>query len=290
MKINLKTYAKINLFLDILAILDNGYHSLFMLMQGIDLYDELTVEYIEKGIEITCTNSSLPCDSSNICYKAAQKFFESCGIKNGCRIHLNKRIPLAAGLAGGSSNAAGVIYALNKIYKKNLSREDLTCIALKVGADVPFCLFGGTKIAINMGDVLADIPPINNCFIVLAKPDIGVSTALAYKAFDECEYVRHPDSTKLLYYAAAGDFNGICDAAGNVFEQFIEVGERVEIKSIMRKNNAKLALMSGSGPTVYGVFNNKKDAEACMTELKSVVNDVFICEPVSVGIEEIMSE
>ncbi len=283
----IKAYAKINLMLDILGTLPNGYHNLWMIMQSVSLYDTVTVEKNNsEKITITCSKEGIPTNEKNIAYKAAAAFFEKTGIKNcGIHIHIEKCIPSEAGLAGGSADGAAVIKALNEIFDTKLTERELCRIGRKVGADVPFCIVGGTCLAQNIGDVLSPLDDIPRCYFVLAKPKMGVSTKEAFASFDNASYIRKPKKEKMLIAAANGDFDGMCSLAANVFEQVIEVPERVEIKKIMRKNNAKLSLMSGSGPTVYGIFENKEDAESCAEQLKSITKDVFITTPVPYALE-----
>lgn len=283
----IKAYAKVNLMLDILGTLPNGYHNLWMIMQSVSLYDTVTVEKNDSGkITLTCSEEGIPTNEKNIAYKAAIAFFEKTGIKNeGLHIHIEKAIPSEAGLAGGSADGAAVIKALNELFDAKLTERELCRIGRKVGADVPFCIVGGTCLAQNIGDVLSPLDDIPQCYFVLAKPKMGVSTKEAFASFDNASYIRKPKKDKMLIAAANGDFDTMCNLAANVFEQVIEVPERVEIKKIMRENNAKLSLMSGSGPTVYGIFEDKKNAETCAEKLKTITNDVFIATPVPYSLE-----
>ncbi len=285
MKVTYKAAAKINLMLDILARLENGYHSLFMIMQSVSLFDEVTVERKEKGgIIISSSEKRIPCDETNIAYKAATKFFDKAGIKNrNISIYLDKSIPFAAGLAGGSADGAAVIAALNDLYETNLTQKELCAIGAKVGADVPFCLTGGTRAALNIGDVLSDLPSLDNCFIVLAKPEAGVSTAAAYSEFDK-NSVRHLDTVSMLYAAANGDSDEMFRRTGNIFEQLIEVPQRVEIKKVMYDNGAECSCMSGSGPTVFGIFKQKEHAAKAYSVSKERFEQTYICEPVDSGL------
>ncbi len=283
MKITVNAPAKINLFLDIIGKLDNGYHSLYMVMQTVGLYDTVTVEKSEKnGIFLTCSEEKLPCDEKNIAYKAAAAFCKKYGIEPNIRMHIEKRIPFAAGLAGGSADAAAVIVALDKLYETKLSEYELCKTGLLVGSDVPFCIKGGTCLSQNTGGVLSPLEPLKDCFIVLAKPEAGVSTAEAYAAADST-YLYKPDSMRMLDACEKGDFEGICKYAGNVFEQVIEVAERVEFKEIMRKHGCSLCQMSGSGPTVFALFEKKENAEKCAEELKKICPNVFVTTPVNHG-------
>ncbi len=284
MKITAYAPAKINLFLDIIGKLDNGYHSLFMVMQSVSLEDIVTVEETtETGIFLTCSDERLPGDERNIAYKAAKKFFDSIKKEPNVKIHIEKKIPFEAGLAGGSADAAAVIVALNEICQAGLSKRELCEIGLSVGSDVPFCIVGGTQLSQNTGGVLSKLKPLKDCFIVLAKPEKGVSTAEAYAAADST-YLYRPDSMRMLDACEKGDFDGICSYAGNVFEQVIEVAERVEIKEKMRNCGARLYQMSGSGPTVFGIFDDEESAEKCAEKLKEICPDIYVTKPVDRGI------
>ena len=278
--------AKINLMLDILARLENGYHSLFMLMQSVDLYDTVTVDTDCSGaINITSDEEGIPCDKRNIAYKAAEAFFGFTGKENkGLTIHIEKRIPFAAGMAGGSADGAAVIAALNDIFETNLSEQELCKIGLKVGADVPFCLTGGTRLAQNVGEILSPLPPLDDCYIVLAKPERGVSTKEAFAAFDTATNVRHLDTCGMLYAASQGDLYEICKRTKNVFEQLIEVPERVPVKSTLNRHGALTACMSGSGPTVYGIFDDESKAQSAASALKSLVKNIYVTKPVKSGL------
>ena len=287
MKLTLKAYAKLNLLLDITGILDNGYHSLNMIMQSVDLYDTVTVEELEDiGVIITSSDSNIPTDSRNTMWKAVIAFEKATNKKCGVKIHIDKKIPSPAGLAGGSADAAAVLYALNIIYGTNLSPLQLCSIGATVGADVPFCIVGGTKLALNIGDVLSPLPDIGDCHIVIAVPDTPVYTKEAYSAFDNSkDSITHPDNIALIAAAASGNYEKVYKNTSNVFEQIIEVPDRVPIKAVMRKNNCELTLMSGSGPSVFGIFKNAADALRCANELLPIIEKVHVCKPVDKGIE-----
>lgn len=283
----LRAYAKINLMLDIVSRLENGMHSLCMLMQSVGLYDELCVEKAESGIELSCSDLSVPVDNSNTAYRAAELFFEAIGIHAGAKINIIKNIPHSAGLAGGSADAAAVLVGLNALYAAGLSETELCSLGLRIGADVPFCICGGTRLAQDVGQVLSELPPLKDSPIVLVKPNCGVSTAQAYAAFDSAERVRHLNVTAMINAAANADFDKICSLCGNVFEQFIEVPERVGIRSVMRKYSARVCCMSGSGPTVFGIFTDDAlalDCAAAINETRSL-GTAYLCRPVSCGVE-----
>ena len=285
MEIKVKAYAKINLMLDIIYKRTDGYHDLFMIMQSIGIYDTVTVsETKSKKITITCNIDDIPLDEHNIAHKAANAFFAETKIRNkGINIDIVKRIPHAAGMAGGSADGAGVLVALNELTGAGLTDDELCKIGVKIGADVPFCIKGGTLLAQGIGDVLNKVKPLRRCYIVIAKPDCSVNTAFAYRQFDECGKAHTPDKLGMLYAMQSRDLNEICSKMENVFEQFIAVENKVEIKEVMRNNSALGVCMSGSGPTVFGIFDDREKAEKCALELKPLAKDIAVTVPVSKG-------
>ncbi|MCC8016469.1 MAG: 4-(cytidine 5'-diphospho)-2-C-methyl-D-erythritol kinase [Clostridiales bacterium] len=285
MKVKVNAYAKINLMLDIINKRTDGYHDLFMIMQSVDVYDVVTVSQSDsKTISITSNLTDIPLDSENIAWKAAYAFFKSQGIVDcGVEINLEKRIPHAAGLAGGSADGAAVITALDKIFNTRLSEKELCKLGAQIGADVPFCLTGGTLLAQGKGDVLSKVKQLPNCFIVLAKPDFGVSTAFAYSQFDKYGKNHTPDKFGMLCAVQSRNIDEICSKMENVFEQFEEIPGKIEIKEILKKNNARGVCMSGSGPTVFGIFEKKDDAVSASKELKDLAADIAVCKPVKQG-------
>lgn len=287
MKMKVKAYAKINLMLDITGKKENGYHTLFMLMQSVSLYDTVSVEVSGgEGITLTCATPGVPCDERNTAYKAAAAFLKKAGMKKRVEIGLEKNIPHEAGLAGGSADAAAVIYALNEILRPGFTERELTEICLQVGSDVPFCLKGGTCVVQHVGDVISPVPNISekDLVVVLCKPESGVSTAGAYRQVDEAEHIRHLDREGMLCAAADGNTEEICRLCDNVFEQVIDVPERAGIKTVMRKNGCLCCCMSGSGPTVYGVFDKMENAEICAQELEEKYGSAFVCLTVPRGV------
>lgn len=286
MEITVKAAAKINLLLDLTAVLENGYHSIFTVMQSVGIYDTVKIaENNEKSISLSCSDANIPTDARNTAWKAAEYFFEHTGIEEkGVHIHIDKVIPSEAGLAGGSADAAAVITGLNALYKTNLPEDELLKISEKVGSDVPFCLLGGTRVCLNKGEITAKLPHLPDCDIIVIKPDQGISTKEAYKNFDEAERIRHPDNEGFIFAASQSDLKTMCDKAANVFEQVVEVNDRVRIKAIMRNHNADLAMMSGSGASVFGIFRDKNDCEKCFAELKDKFEYAFIAKPVKQGL------
>lgn len=287
MKITVKANAKINLLLDILGTLPNGYHDLYMLMQSVSLHDTVTVETDNsKKITLTCNIKDIPLDDSNTAVKAANAFFAYTGKENpGVKIYLEKTIPHAAGLAGGSADAAGVLVALKRLFMPELTDRQLIEIGSTVGSDVPFCALGGTMVAQGTGTILTYLPNLSIENIVIVKPDRSVSTGKAYSAFDSAEKVRHLDKTGIYNAVIEKDYDGIYSRCDNVFEQFIFVPERVPIKAIMRKYNAKCCCMSGSGPSIFGIFESAEDAEKATEELKESYPNTFVCRSTEAGVE-----
>ena len=288
MIVRLKAFAKVNLLLDLTSVLDNGYHSIYTVMQSVGIYDTLTVEDTDTGdIVIECTDKTVPTDNKNTCYKAAETFLEHASIKNkGLKIHIEKVIPSNAGMAGGSADAAAVIFALDKIYNTGMSKQEMCRIGFKVGADVPFCVIGGTRLCMNIGEITARLPDLDKCGIVVVKPSQNVGTKEAYSDYDSTEWIRHPDNDGFLYAVTNGDFDTMCNKAANVFEQVVEVKDRVRIKSVMRSFGAGLAMMTGSGAAVFGLFKNPDDAETCFKDLSGQFDEIFLTEPVPQGITE----
>lgn len=287
MKVTYKAYAKINLLLDILGKAENGYHDLYMLMQSVGIYDTVSVESTKSGkTEIECDNKDIPTDKRNIVYKAAEAFFSFTGKENpGIKISITKRIPHAAGLAGGSADGAATVRALKDIFSPALSERDIIEICSLFGSDVPFCAIGGTMLAQGTGTVLTYLRQSDFPYMVVVKPSKDVSTKEAYSAFDSAENVRHPDNYGAFKAILNGDKESLYQKVDNVFEQFIFIPERVPIKAVMRKHGAKCACMSGSGPSVFGIFESEKDAQNAAKELGESFRDVFVCQSKKCGVE-----
>ncbi|MCD7723065.1 MAG: 4-(cytidine 5'-diphospho)-2-C-methyl-D-erythritol kinase [Clostridiales bacterium] len=285
MKIKIKAYAKINLMLDIVSKRQDGYHDLFMIMQSVGIYDAVILnENKSKAVTIKCSAPGVPCDSSNIAHKAAIRFYKELGEEPaGLEIELIKKIPHAAGLAGGSADGAAVLKGLNFLHNDCFTESELCKIGSKIGADLPFCIRGGTLLAQGIGDVLSKIKRVPACSIVLAMPDFSVNTAHAYAQFDKCGKTHTPNCLDMLCAMQSGDLHEICPRLENVFEQFIEVPGRIEIKEKLRRAGALGVCMSGSGPTIYGIFDNKDKAAAAAESLKTICKDVFLTKPVRLG-------
>ena len=288
MKLTVKANAKINLLLDVTGVKKNGYHSLFTVMQSISLGDTVTVEKTDgNDITVSCTVPGVPTDSGNIVYKCADKFFQYAGIteNKGIHIHIDKVTPFCAGMGGGSADGAAVLVALNKIFNTNYPEKILCRIGVKVGADIPFCIVGGTALALDTGAVVAPLPDIEDYSIVIVKPEDGVSTKEAYEAVDSLENMKHPKNQEMLECLADGDTENALKLCSNVFEQALEVPGRVDIKDICNNNGAVASCMTGSGSAVYGIFKEKAQAEKTAEELKKKFTNVFICTPEKTGVE-----
>ena len=287
-----KAPAKINLMLDILRKLDNGYHSLFMVMQAIDLFDEVEVNKntLDK-ISIFCDNSNVPCNEKNIAYRCAIAFFDYCNIEDrGIDIKIKKNIPMEAGLAGGSADGAAVLYCLNKIYKTNLSMQELCSVGVKVGADIPFSLTGGTAVVMGTGSIIAPVKLDKDYKILIVKPEQNISTPLAYSKYDELNWVRHIDRVAVIEATENHNYDEFVKLCGNVFEQAVEVPSRPHIKTTMRDGGSDACCMSGSGPSIFGLFSDKDACNTCYNKLIKNYKNVYSCSPYNYGITEILEE
>ncbi len=294
MKLTYEAYAKINLILDVTGVKQNGYHTIFSVMQSIGLKDVITIEKTKgEKITISCTDETVPTDSKNIVYKCAVKFFEHFGIKRnkGIHIHIEKNIPHEAGLGGGSADGAAVLVALNEIFKTDASKRTLMFIGGKVGADIPFCVIGGTSLCQDIGTVVAPLPDIDDCNIIIVKPESGSSTVKAYDAIDAMgESLKHTKNNEMLELLLSENFKGALKYCDNVFEQVIEVPNRADIKHILRNHNAAASCMSGSGSAVYGIFFDEEDAKKAMAELEKKYDKVYLCNRKNRGVEKISEE
>lgn len=276
-------YAKINITLDVLGRRDDGYHDLRMIMQTISLRDMLAIRIGCGSNEIrTVSNLGyLPDDDRNIAVKAARAFFEASGIAcDGVQIAIEKRIPVAAGLGGGSANGAAVLRALNCLYETNYTLNELCDIGLKIGADVPFCIRGGTMLAEGIGEVLTKLPDMPECYVVLCKPGFGMSTAQVYGALNSNEIKQHPDTPRVCAAIEKGNLREIAENMYNVLEEVVSK-ERSEIAAtrvILMKCGALGSLMSGSGSTTFGIFDEMKFAEAAYKKLKWRHRDTFLAK------------
>lgn len=283
--IQLKAYAKINLGLDVLRKREDGYHEVKMIMQTVDIYDVLTFEKAESGIHVTVNKSELPVNEDNLIYKSAAAFMKKYNISEGVSIHLEKNIPIAAGMAGGSTDAAATFKALNQLFEVKASLEELQEIAVKIGADVPYCLMGGTALAEGIGEKLTKLTDTPNCHLVVAKPDIDVSTAFVYGNLKANELAEHPDIDGMVEAIKSQKLAGVIDRLGNVLETVTIPAYPIirEIKDTLKADGADGVLMSGSGPTVFAIFTDKEKAEKAFEGLKEgkLAKQVFLTQFIS---------
>lgn len=277
LKLLVKAPAKINLSLDVLRKRDDGYHEVKMIMTTIDLADRLELKELEEDrIEILSHNRYVPDDQRNLAYQAAQLLKERFQVKKGVSITIEKNIPVAAGLAGGSSDAAATLRGLNKLWKLGLTVDELAELGAEIGSDVSFCVYGGTAIATGRGEKIEHIPAPPPCWVILAKPQIGVSTAEVYRNL-KVESVTHPDVDKMVHYIKNEDYEGICSSVGNVLEEvtFRMYPEVAHIKEQMKRFGADAVLMSGSGPTVFGLVHHDSRMHRIYNGLKGFCDQVY---------------
>lgn len=265
-----RAYGKINLALDVLGTLPNGYHEVRMIMQTVDIWDELVFEKEDAGITILTDCGELPTDGNNLIHKAVKLMQEEFGVFGGARIRLRKNIPVAAGMAGGSADAAAAMKGFARLYGLEASRERLMELGVRIGADVPYCILGGTALAEGIGERLTQLPPAPQCTLVVAKPDRNVSTKEVYTRLDSREEIVHPDIDGMIASVQTGDLEGIAARLANVLEPVTEqlcpaVGR---IRSLMLRHGALGSLMSGSGPTVFGIFDDRSKAQSAAEAVK----------------------
>lgn len=267
--ITLKAFAKINIALDIVGRRDDGYHLVDMIMQDINLFDILSFEIIEdkKGevvIELKKPDPNIPLDDKNLITKAIKLMMELYNIKDSVKVILDKRIPAAAGMAGGSTDCAASIKAMNELFSLNLSIDEMKEIGVRLGADVPYCLVGKTKRARGIGEILDDISAMpDNLYYLIAKPEGGISTKEMYEAYDSLLEVNHPNIEKLITAIERKDIAAVKNNMGNVLEPVTRKGVKAieMIEDIMNRNDAIVSMMTGSGPTVFGIYDDKSKAD-----------------------------
>lgn len=284
MEITVLANAKINFSLDITSVLPNGYHALDTVMQSVTLHDTVTVTTGEPGLTLACDAPGVPTDDRNTAMKAARLFYEAAGLPPAAAIKIEKRIPSEAGLGGGSADAAAALRALNQIYGCPLPESELLTLAARVGADVPFCLTGGTALCKNVGEVMAPLPAIRS-YVVIAKPAAGVSTAAAYRRFDAGEALPHPENDKVLFYLARGEAQAAARYAGNVFRTLAPLPDYDALIGRLRRSGAYHAEVSGSGSAVFGLFEGEAEAELACGALREQVPFCVLCETADTGTE-----
>lgn len=275
-----KGYAKINPALDVLRRREDGYHELRMIMQTVDIYDEVTIRRTEAGIVLTCDTGLLPCDDGNIVYRAAKLMTEEYSLPGGMEIHLCKRIPMAAGMAGGSADAAATLHGINELYGLGATTEKLCELGVKLGADVPYCICGGTMLAEGIGEKLTKLPAMPECVLVVAKPDFDVSTGYVYENLHANSLREHPDIDGMVDAIKNHDLQAVAARMENVLEN-VSVRKYPEIatlKELMKSYGALNAVMSGSGPSVFGIFTDAEAARRCADAIrdKAMAPQVFV--------------
>lgn len=281
----LKSFGKINLGLDVVRRRPDGYHEVRMIMQTVGLCDTLVMKKAAgKAVTMRCDLSFLPTDRKNLVYQAAELMKEKYHISSGITVDLKKRIPVAAGMAGGSSNCAAAIKGMNELFGLNLSKEEMCEIGVLLGADVPYCIWGGTALAEGIGEKLTRIPSIPDCWILIAKPGISVSTAFAYKNLKLDQLERHPDIDGMIRDLEEQNLDGICSKLENVLETVTIPKHPIirELKEHLLEHGAEGTLMSGSGPTVFGIYKEKRTARKALESLRSIqdVKQAYVVEPV----------
>lgn len=278
-KIFEKAPAKINLLLDVLRKRDDGYHEVEMVMTMVDLADRLELQELpEDRIVLASQSGLIPLDEKNLAFQAARLLKEKYAVNRGVYMQLEKRIPVAAGLAGGSSDAAAALRGLNRLWGLGLSVDELEALGAELGSDVPFCIRGGTAVARGRGERLESIPPPPSCWVILAKPSINVSTADVYGKLKPAELQTHPSLDNMLKAIRENSFPGVCQALGNVLETVTleRYPEVRQIKSCMQKMGAEGVLMSGSGPTVFGLVSKESKVFRIYNGLRGFCKEVFV--------------
>ncbi|GAA0125910.1 MULTISPECIES: 4-(cytidine 5'-diphospho)-2-C-methyl-D-erythritol kinase [Clostridium] len=273
-----KAYGKINISLDVVGKREDGYHLLRMIMQTVDIYDELEFEKCDEDIIINCNKKYLPVDENNLVYKAIKLFMEKYNISSGVKVNIVKNIPVAAGMAGGSADAAATLKAMRSMFKKDVTDGELMELGLKIGADVPYCVVGGTALCEGIGEVVTKLKPFKNKILVVVKPNFGVSTKDVYKALEINKIHKHPETEKLINAMKQENIKYVSKNMRNVLEN-VTIKKHLLIKQIkeeMMRNGALGSMMSGSGPTVFGFFEDMLKAQDCYDKLKEKYRDCYI--------------
>ena len=279
-QIVLEARAKLNLSLDIVGRREDGYHLLEMVMQSISLSDRITIQKADT-LSLSCDKAGIPLDESNIAIKAAKAFFSALGTSFGAKIHVEKRIPSEAGMGGGSADGAAVLYGLNLLYDAGFSLLALQQIGLSVGADVPFCLQGGTAFVSGIGEQIKPLPPLSDVFFAVVKPKEGVSTKLAFSRFDHLCHPSHPNTQAVIPALFRKDLPAFCKETGNVLEEAAALPQVEEIKKRLLEYGAMGAWMTGSGSAVFGLFSKEETAR---TALRHFSEEWYLCTPKNEGI------
>lgn len=274
--------AKLNLSLDVVGLLPNGYHDLDMVMQAITLREQLTLRRSET-LNVRMPGSFVPVNDKNTAVKAAMAFFHYTGLLAGVDITIRKTVPVRAGMAGGSADAAGVLVGMNELYGARLSMSELCAIGAGIGADVPFALMGGTCRVRGVGDLLKPLPPCPDCWFVVVMPSVGISTPEAFQRYDQMGSPVHPDCEQQEAAVRAEDLRGVCAAAGNALEHCSGATETPGICELLNQNGALTSLMTGSGAAVFGVFEAEESARAAADALRGQYTQVYLARPTRGG-------
>lgn len=282
-KITVIAPAKINLSLDITGVDERGYHLLDMIMQSVSLFERVTITRKDSEISLSSNARYIPTDSKNVAVKAAMLFFEYTGIQGGCHIHIKKTVPIKAGMAGGSADAAGVIVGLDKLYGTNLTKEQMCEIGAKAGSDVPFMIMGGTKRVQGVGDIISPCAPMPKCHLVICMPAKGVSTPQAFANYDTMGEKTLVETDKLVAAMEADDIYAVAKYMANDLEKAAGSEDTQPIKEMLIQQGAIGSVMTGSGAAVFGVFDSEEKAKQAREYFRGRVRSVFVAKPVSFG-------
>lgn len=279
-------YAKVNLALDVLRRREDGYHDVCMIMQNLSLYDTLTFTMEEAdmlAITLSCDKEFVPCDERNLIYKAIVLMGETYHLTGHIHVELVKRIPVEAGMAGGSTDCAAAFHAMRELYGLDVSDQKLMKLGVKLGADVPYCIMAKTALSEGIGEVLTEVAPLPDCFVVVAKPTISVSTKMVYENLHANELQHHPDVAGMIEALKQGDLSGVASRMENVLETVTTklYPQIEEIKQSMKETGAENAIMSGSGPTVFGLYRGKAIAEQAAEKIRQQygLSEVYVTQP-----------
>lgn len=285
-RIQMKALAKVNLGLDVIRRREDGYHEVKMIMQTVRLYDRIILEKTQKGISMETNLSFLPVNEQNIAYRAAKMLMDEFHIQSGLHIKIDKHIPVAAGMAGGSTDGAAVLYGVNKIFELGLTKRQLMERGVKLGADVPYCIMRGTVLSEGIGEILTPVPSLPDCHILIAKPPVSVSTKHVYENLKLDKIEKHPDIDGMVEALRMEDLHGVTQRMENVLETVTipEHPEIQQIKELMIKEGALNALMSGSGPTVFGIFDDREKGMRARDLLRksSLARQTYLVRPFNI--------
>ncbi|MDD2954740.1 MAG: 4-(cytidine 5'-diphospho)-2-C-methyl-D-erythritol kinase [Oscillospiraceae bacterium] len=280
-----KAPGKINLSLDIVGKRRDGYHDMRMVMQAVELADTLVIAPGKgPGVCVTCSDPRVPCGEKNLAARAAKAFLADQGLEGeSLSIHIQKRIPMEAGMAGGSADAAGTLVGLCRYFGRELSRDALCALGVSLGADVPFCIGGGTQLSEGIGERLTPLPPLPECCILLAKPEAGIKTKDSFARFDAITPRRRPNTDAMVAAVSAGDLSGVGKELANVFEEVTDLPELAAFQKVMGEYGALGSVMTGTGTVVFGLFDDPRLARRCARSLFGKAGSVFLTRPDPAG-------